>query len=97
MNKIIEYMALGKAIVAPASANIKEILTHGEDALLFVDEDADFAKYLCQLVDDGELRKALGVRARASLLRQDLTWEANARRIEKLSEELLGKTNDSQD
>ena len=33
--KLFEYMALGRAIVAPATANICEVLTDGEDALLF--------------------------------------------------------------
>jgi glycosyltransferase involved in cell wall biosynthesis len=33
--KLFEYMALGKAIIAPDRANIREILTHGRDALLF--------------------------------------------------------------
>ena len=32
--KILEYMAAGRAIVAPGSANVRELLTHGETALL---------------------------------------------------------------
>ena len=34
--KLFEYMALGSAIVAPASANIQEILTHGKNGLSFL-------------------------------------------------------------
>ncbi len=33
--KLFEYLALGKAIVAPGQPNIREILTHEKNALLF--------------------------------------------------------------
>ncbi|GJL95192.1 MAG: glycosyl transferase family 1 [Hyphococcus sp.] len=87
--KLFEYMALGKAIVAPAGANIKEVLTDGDDALLFKDDDASFMKSLSVLVENKELRNKLSIRARESLLKQDLTWDANARRVEKLAVQLL--------
>ncbi len=85
-------MALGKAILAPDSANIREVLTSGEDALLFAQEDdAAFDKTLAALIDDAELRARLGAAARASLIRQDLTWAGNARRVEAIAEKLIGE------
>lgn len=86
--KLFEYMGLGKAIVAPASANIKEVLTDRDDALLFRD-DAGFAAAMRAVTEDGALRARLGAAAKASLLRQDLTWNGNARRVEAIAEQLL--------
>ncbi len=91
--KIFEYMALGKAIIAPDSANIREVLKDGEDAALFLqDDDAAFDKALLKLVDDASLRARLGAAARASLIRQDLTWAGNARRVEEIAHGLVGVT-----
>jgi len=88
--KIFEYMALGKPILAPDAANIREVLKDGADAALFAeDEDAGFDKTLAALIEDGELRARLGAAARDSLKRQDLTWSGNARRVEAISEKLL--------
>lgn len=88
--KIFEYMALARAILAPASDNIREVLTSGDDALLFApEEDAAFAETLDRLVGDAALRQTLGAAARASLVRRDLTWAGNAARIEKLAEEAI--------
>ncbi len=87
--KLFEYMALGKAIIAPAGANIREALRGGEEALLFGQEEGGFDRALSALVEDGELRARLGSAARARLLRDDLTWAGNARRVERLAETLL--------
>lgn len=91
--KLFEYMALGRAILAPASDNIREVLSSGDDALLFTpDDEAAFASALDRLVDDAALRRALGAAARASLVRQELTWAGNAARVEKLAQALIGRT-----
>jgi glycosyltransferase involved in cell wall biosynthesis len=81
--KLFEYMALGCAIVAPDTANIREILTHEESALLFAPGDAaSFSAALKRLIADPDLRKRLGASARATIDTRDLTWDANARRVE---------------
>ncbi len=91
--KLFEYMALGKAIVAPSQPNIREVLTDGGDALLFdAGDDAAFRTALARLVDDADLRARLGAAARAALLRADYTWAGNAARVEAIAERLLGKT-----
>jgi glycosyltransferase involved in cell wall biosynthesis len=88
--KLFEYMALGGAIVAPATANIREVLSNGEDALLFNPNDAAaFDAALEQLCDDAALRERLGRAARATLERKGFTWADNARRIVALGEEIL--------
>ncbi len=88
--KLFEYMALGRAIVAPDQRNIREILTHEEDALLFDAADADgFAAAIRRLVGDEDLRRRLGKGAMATIEKRRLTWDANAERVEKLFASLL--------
>jgi glycosyltransferase involved in cell wall biosynthesis len=35
--KLFEYLHLGRTIIAPDTPNIREVLSHGEDSLLFED------------------------------------------------------------
>lgn len=80
--KVFDYMAAGRAIVAPDQPNIREILDHERTALLF-DPDADGAMWqaIARLIADPALRMRLGAAARAELERRDYTWRGNARRI----------------
>ena len=88
--KLFEYMALSRAIIAPGSANICEVLSDGDDAVLFEQgETGGFEKALDQLIESEDLRARLGHAARASLERQRLTWDANAARVEAIAENLL--------
>ena len=91
--KILEYMAAGRAIVAPGSANVRELLESGETALLCPGgvnpanpEARDLGAAVLALARDGELRARLGEAARASLLQRGYLWEENARRVEELVE-----------
>lgn len=87
--KILEYMAAGRAIVAPGSANVKELLTHGETALLCPGGDEnpsaeELGAAVLALVRDPQSRARLGEAARASLFERGYLWEENARRVEEL-------------
>lgn len=89
--KMFEYMALGCAIVAPDAANIREILTDGESALLFAPGDTGrFRAALKRLIADPELRRRLGAKAAETIRTRDLTWDANARRVEDIVRRLQG-------
>jgi glycosyltransferase involved in cell wall biosynthesis len=80
--KVFEYMAAGRAIVAPDQPNIREILTDGETALLFDPaESGSVWRAIQRLVADPALRRRLGEAARAEIARRDYTWERNAERI----------------
>ncbi len=80
--KTYEYMALGRAIVAPDTPNIREILSHGETALLFdPDSTTAFGQAIERLAGDPALRAKLGAAARAAIVDRDLTWENTARRV----------------
>lgn len=80
--KLMEYLVLGKAIIAPRTPNLGEVLSDGENAFLFdADEPAGFERALSQLCADDARRESLGAGARATIDRLDLTWDGNARRV----------------
>ncbi|MEO1135589.1 MAG: glycosyltransferase family 4 protein [Pseudomonadota bacterium] len=87
--KLFEYMAQGLPILAPDKPNINEVLTSGEDGLLFKPEELE--KALSMLAGDDALRQRLGSAARETLVRRDFTWDGNARRVETIAEKLKGK------
>jgi glycosyltransferase involved in cell wall biosynthesis len=85
--KVFEYMAAGRAIVAPDQPNLREVLEDGRTALLFDPRQRDaFWQCVLRLATDPALRARLGAAARAELLRRDLTWAGNARRVVALAE-----------
>jgi glycosyltransferase involved in cell wall biosynthesis len=79
--KMIEYMALGRATIAPDLPNIAELLRDGETGLLF-DPDAEGAisRAIERLLDDPALRARLGAAAQQAVIKQRLTWQHNAER-----------------
>jgi glycosyltransferase involved in cell wall biosynthesis len=87
--KLFEYMALGRAILAPDQPNIREILEDGLDALLFAPGNRQsFLDALTHLCGDSALRKQLGNAARRTVEEVPLTWAHNALRIEMLARRL---------
>jgi glycosyltransferase involved in cell wall biosynthesis len=87
--KLFEYMALGRAIIAPDTENIREILEPEVDSLLFTAGDQKtLSAAIRRLAGDGELRLRLGNAAAAKILARNLTWRGNAERVAKLIEHL---------
>lgn len=79
--KLIEYLALGKAIVAPNQPNIAEVLSDDVNALLFEPGDAaGLERSLARLAHEPALRQRLGDGARDTITRMQLTWAGNARK-----------------
>lgn len=79
---LFEYLALGKAIVAPDQPNHHEILTDGQDAILYgPNDDMGIEKALDTLCADVELRQRLAGAAAEVIIRKQLTWRAHAARI----------------
>jgi glycosyltransferase involved in cell wall biosynthesis len=88
--KVFEYMAAGRAIVAPDQPNIREVLEDGRTALLFDPaRPGAMQEAVLRLAGDAALRARLGETARAEVLRRDLTWSGNARRVAALFSEQL--------
>jgi glycosyltransferase involved in cell wall biosynthesis len=87
--KLFEYMALKRAIVAPATENIRETLEHERDALLFRPGDMkDFLEAICRLSSDAPLRARLGAAAAAKIVAEERTWRGNARRVAAMVREM---------
>lgn len=63
--KLLEYMAMGKAVVAPDLPNIRDIVTHGQTGLLFGPGRADYLRMAIGQLADSSLRQRLGQAARA--------------------------------
>jgi glycosyltransferase involved in cell wall biosynthesis len=83
--KLFEYMALAKAIIAPDCPNIREILTHEADALLFAPDDGQaFTRQLYALCMNADLRARLGRGAAQTLADKQLYWQENARKVTNL-------------
>jgi glycosyltransferase involved in cell wall biosynthesis len=76
MNKLMEYMALGKASIA---FDMPETRYSGGDAVLYVEGDSprSLADAVITLADDAERRATLGRRARQRI-ESSLAWEHQA-------------------
>jgi glycosyltransferase involved in cell wall biosynthesis len=89
--KLFEYLYVGLPIVAPDSPNIREVLSDGDNGLLFdPGDDASFRGALGRLLADEALRLRLAARARETVRLRDLTWAGNARRVTRLAQSLGG-------
>jgi glycosyltransferase involved in cell wall biosynthesis len=89
--KLFEYLALGKAIVAPRLPNMEEVLTDGDNALLF-DNTAGaggLEAALTRLSRDANLRAHVAVGAARTIAQRGLTWRGNAQRVVALADALL--------
>jgi len=90
--KILEYMALGKPIVAPRQENIQDLLREGEEALFFTPGDAaSLASALATLVNDREEAARMGRKGREAIEGRGYLWTVNARRVVEIVEETVRK------
>jgi glycosyltransferase involved in cell wall biosynthesis len=79
--KIFEYMAMGKAVVAPAYAPIEEIIEHDRNGILFQPRnEAELRRALGRLLDDPNLRRRLGSNARRDVF-EGHTWQKNVETV----------------
>jgi glycosyltransferase involved in cell wall biosynthesis len=79
--KLFEYMAQGRAVVAPRTEPIALVLRHGENGLLFDPENAeDLRAQVAALVGGQPLRQRLGEQARHDV-RERHTWTQNAQAV----------------
>jgi len=90
--KLLEYLALGKAIVAPREPNLMELLADGGNALMFDATGAGALEdALSRLCADAQLRRHLSQGAEATIDRLNLTWDGNARRVVALAVSVRGR------
>ena len=79
MNKVMEYMALGKPIV---QFDLTEGRFSAQDASLYANrnDEVDFAQKIVQLLSDKELRKKMGNYGRERVQKR-LSWEYEAPKL----------------
>jgi len=81
--KLVELMAIGKAIVANRVGQIAEYIEHGRSGLLTDPKDTEeFAKNVVRVLKDERLRKKLGWNAKIRIYR-DFGWDKLSIRVEK--------------
>ena len=76
--KILEYMAMGKAVVASDTENIRDIIDDKTDGILFANGDyLDLADKIKSLVENSTLRRYIGLNARIKTVKKR-NWGNNA-------------------
>jgi glycosyltransferase involved in cell wall biosynthesis len=87
--KILEYMAMEKAVLAPNMRNIQDLIADGETGILFEpDNFISFKEKLIKLIEDVNLRKEIGTKARMQVLKNN-TWMGVAKKTVDLAEQLI--------
>ncbi len=90
--KLIEYLALGRVVLAPDQPNLREVLTHGANAWLFdPNEPGALERALKRLLDDSDVRQRLALAAPLTIRERQLTWERNAERVLALARQLSAR------
>ena len=88
---LFEYLALGKAVVAPDQPNHHEVLEDQVDSILYSTEsDRGIENALDALVSDATLRERIASRAPDTIRRKHLTWKQNAQTVDALFRRLSG-------
>ena len=91
--KVLEYLSIGRAIIAPDLPNIRELLRDRHNALLFDNSDPQHLKELLELVmRDTALRQRLELAAHRTISERGLTWRRNAERVEEIISDLFEPT-----
>jgi glycosyltransferase involved in cell wall biosynthesis len=89
-NAVIEYMALGKPVIANDAGGTKEIVRHGENGYLVHEESPEeIAKLIDNLLNDPEKMKQMGVNSKARI-EAEFSLERMGDEFEKVYESLLG-------
>jgi glycosyltransferase involved in cell wall biosynthesis len=80
--KLFEYMAAGKAVIAPRQPNILEVVTENQDTVCFTPENREeMLALMFRVARDHAWRARLGAAARDTIDAREYTWIGNARRI----------------
>jgi glycosyltransferase involved in cell wall biosynthesis len=87
--KIAEWMAGGRAIVAPDLGGVRDMIDDGRTGVLCDPMDVHaFVAAVLRLVDDPERRRSIGAAA-AMRAREVLSWRHNASRVATICENVL--------
>jgi glycosyltransferase involved in cell wall biosynthesis len=88
---LFEYMALGKAILAPDQPNHHEVLVRDEDCEMYDPQSADgIEKALDRMMADSPRLEQLGQAANRALHTRGYMWSGNATRVVAAAHEVTG-------
>jgi glycosyltransferase involved in cell wall biosynthesis len=86
--KLYGYLAAGRAVFAPRTPDVEELLVDGDNAVLVPPGNVEHAgRRLADLLADDSLRERLAARARET--GKELTWDARAQKLERFIEARL--------
>jgi glycosyltransferase involved in cell wall biosynthesis len=85
MNKVVEYMAMGRPIV---SFDLKEARVSAGEAALYVADEGEFARAVSELLDRPDLRERMG-RVGRERVEKELSWQESRRRLIDFYDRLL--------
>ena len=87
--KLLEYMAAGKAIVAPALPNIERVLTHRVTGLLVPPDNPEaLADAMVELLEDEPLRSKMGQAAKQEAIEKH-SWDRAVSELEAILYDVL--------
>lgn len=88
MNKVVEYMAMGRPIV---SFDLTEARVSAGDAAVYVrdNDELEFAKAIDSLLQDPERRRRMGTLGRRRV-EAELSWDVSSRKLVQFYEHFLG-------
>lgn len=87
--KLFEYMAAGKAIVASAVSQARDVLENGETGLLVKPADSEaFSGAITSLLNDPAERRRLGLNARKRA-EEKHSWQQYVCRLEELYRQVV--------
>lgn len=79
--KLWDYLSLGKPVVATGAAETRAVLEASGGGLVTGDRPEDLAAGLRSLLEDEQLARSLGARARAYAVGPGASWDARARQV----------------
>ncbi len=80
--KIIEYMGMGKCIIAPDLPNIREILNDGINGCFFIPGDQKSLRATwIKMLDNPDIRKTLSQNAYKGIFERGFLWQSNAKKV----------------
>jgi glycosyltransferase involved in cell wall biosynthesis len=79
--KLVDYLSLGKPVVATAAAETQAILTASGAGIATPDTPAGLAEGLLHILQDEDLARRMAANARSYACSPDATWDARARTV----------------
>jgi glycosyltransferase involved in cell wall biosynthesis len=88
--KLLEAMAMGKAVLVSDVAAMAEVVTDGRNGLVFEKGNHDdFLRKLARIIENHDQLECLGRRARQDVLER-YNWDAARRQLQTIYEQLIG-------